>query len=408
MTAYLDKANLGYPQFSMDNRQLRAWIDKHKAEFRQRLKAFVEINTFTANHAGVDEGMALLDQLAAAYGLQSEPVNSRHRLLSRSSGSGKRILLISHMDTVFPPDGEFLHFEQLPDGFVRGPGVGDIKGGMLMGLWALRAIHLLANEFDLQMIVSADEEIGSQSIRDWYLGGHTGADYAIGLEPGFPQGDLSADVPLGVVYQRRGYGAFSFTIHGKAAHSGTASLGLNAIEATAHRITRIHELSQPQLGMSTNIGTIHGGISPNTVPGKVTGTVSFRFERKRDGELLRDQIKLILTESLLHNEAQDLYDKGTCTLEAFMPPMEHTAANQKMIDIVLEEAERLGHRVIPIVRGGGSDANWISASGIPAICGLGAPTHGLHTTEEMIYLPMVYERIALLTYTIYRLLQSDR
>jgi glutamate carboxypeptidase len=89
--------------------------------------------------------------------------------------------------------------------------------------------------------------------------------------------------------------------------------------------------------------------------------------------------------------------------EAFIPPMEKTETNMQMVDIVLEEAKRLGQPVVPIARGGGSDANYVSLSGVPSICGMGAPSQGIHTTSEKIYLPMMFERINLLASTIYRL-----
>ncbi|GAB4321011.1 MAG: M20 family metallopeptidase [Phototrophicales bacterium] len=386
---------------------LQPWIDERKQDIETLLKELVEINTYTANTAGVDRGMDTLSRVAQQMGFTVEAINGRHRLIRNAKAHGnKRVLLISHMDTVFPPDGDFLHYEVLEDGFVRGPGVGDIKGGLVMGLYAMLALKELYDDYDVQMIVSADEEKGSPTIRDWYMGGHVGANWAIGLEPGFPQGQLSATVPLGVVRQRRGYGAFLFKITGLASHSGTPHLGLNALEAAAQRIVRIHALNQWDKGISTNVGMLNGGISPNTVPGEVTGAVSFRYETLLDGENTRDAIEQILTATYLKNEEMGVVDQAEVTLDAFIPPMEHTPENQKLVDIVLQEAEKLGHHVVPIARGGGSDANFTSAAGTPSICGMGAPAHGIHTTEEMIHLPMMLNRINLLASTIYRLVSE--
>ncbi|MEQ8677589.1 MAG: M20/M25/M40 family metallo-hydrolase [Aggregatilineales bacterium] len=387
---------------------LHNWIDERKVQIEDTFKTFVELNTFTDNTQGVDQGMDMVSRMVSQWGFTVEVINARHRLIKAGNGTAKpRILLISHMDTVFPPEGDFLHYESLPDGYVRGPGVGDIKGGMLMGIWSMLAMQELMDDFDVQMAISANEEKGSPTIRDWYLGGHVGADYAIGLEPGFPQGELSPTVPLGVVYQRRGYGAINFTIHGKASHSGTAHLGLSAIAALAPRITKIHALSDDSRGISTNVGTIAGGISPNTVAGTVTGTASFRFERLADGEEIRDAIQEIITDKYVYNEGLDLWDSAEAVVDAFIPPMERTDSNQLMVDIVLKEAERLGQNVVPIARGGGSDANFVSATGTASICGMGAPTQGIHTDQETIYLPVMFERINLLTSTIYRLIEQN-
>jgi glutamate carboxypeptidase len=86
--------------------------------------------------------------------------------------------------------------------------------------------------------------------------------------------------------------------------------------------------------------------------------------------------------------------------------MEKSDVNQKLIDLVLQEAKRLGQNVVPIARGGGSDANHTSAAGTPSICGMGAPAQGIHTEQEMIYLPGLFDRIALLTSVLYRLVTN--
>ncbi len=385
--------------------ELGQWIDQQKAEIESTLKKFVNMNTFTANEAGVDAGMDELSKLAQSMGFTVEVINGRHRLIKAEQGGGKpRILLISHMDTVFPPDGDFLEYQPLEDGFVQGPGVGDIKGGMLMGLWAMKAMCELSDAFDVQMIVSANEEIGSPTIREWYMTENIGADYAIGLEPGFPQGELTPTVDLGVVYQRRGYGAIRFKVEAQASHSGTPELGLSAIEAMAQRITRLHELNEWDRGISVNVGMMKGGISPNTVAGEATATVSFRYERMEDGEETKAKIEAILQAQYISNDDIGVSDRVTeMVTEAFIPPMEQTESNMKMVEIVLEEAKRLGHNVVPIARGGGSDANFVSKSGAASICGMGAPAQGIHTTSEKIYLPMMFERIALLASTVYRL-----
>ena len=139
--------------------ELKPWVHARKPEIEAALKMFVEINTYTANTAGVDRGMDELSRLAEQMGFTVEAINGRHRLIKAAQNPGKpRILLISHMDTVFPPDGDFLHYEDLGDGFIRGPGVGDIKGGLVMGLWAMQAIRELCDAYDVQMIVSADED----------------------------------------------------------------------------------------------------------------------------------------------------------------------------------------------------------------------------------------------------------
>lgn len=388
----------------MELSQLNPWVEQEKQHIETVLRQLVDLNTFTANTDGVDAGMEMIKGLAEQYNLRTEMINERHLLVKAGTGQAKpRVLLVSHMDTVHPPESDFKAYHPLADGFVEGPGVGDIKGGLVIGFWAMLALQQLHDDIDVQMIISANEEIGSPTIRDWYMNGHIDADYAIGLEPGFPQGDLTPTVPLGVVYQRRGYGAIHFTIHGRKSHSGTPHLGLNALEASAQRITRLHQLSQPDQGYTVTVGMLEGGTAPNTVPGTATGTVSWRFERLEDGERLRDEISAILEAQYVHNAEFDQWDSADYDLRTFIPPMERSERNQKLVDIVLEEAERLQQNVVPIARGGGSDANFVSKSGTPAICGMGAPAQGIHTDQEKIYLPGLFDRVQLLASTLYRL-----
>lgn len=386
---------------------IRDWVGTQEAYIEAALQELVEINTYTANRVGVDDGMDAISTRAEDLGFIVQAIHGRHRLIKGGNGNGKpRILLVAHMDTVHPPDSGFSSYEPLPGGFVRGPGVGDIKGGLIIGLWSMIGLReMIGDNFDVQLIISADEEIGSPTIRDWYMKGHVGAQYAIGLEPGFPQGALTPDVPLGVVYQRRGYGVYSFSVYGVGAHSGTAHLGINAIEAAAQRIVKIHALGDEAQGTSTTVGMIHGGTAANTVPDCVEATASWRFERLADGELIRDAIKDIFDETVITNEGLGKFDHVEYSLDAFIPPMERSDENQKVIDIVLEESKRLGQNVVPIARGGGADTNWISRGGTPSICGMGAPSRDIHTEDETIYLPGLFDRVALLSSTLYRMMQ---
>lgn len=391
----------------MQLQDLAPWVDTRHAEMEDALKTLVTINTHTPNADGVDEGMDVLTRMAENMGFTVETVNARHRLIKSGNGTRPRIMLITHMDTVHPVDSGFTDYQPLEDGFVRGPGVGDIKGGTVIGLWAMKAISEMCHDYDLRMVVSADEERGSPTIREWYWNREAhGADYAIGLEPGFPQGELTPTVDLGVVYKRRGFAAISFTIKGKSAHSGEAHFGLSAIEAVAHKIVKLQALNDPSRGISVNVGMVNGGTAANTVPDQVTGVVSFRYERMADGDEIKSEVERILSEPVIHNDYINLSDSAEFNTDVFIPPMESTDQSQKLVDIVLEEAKSLEQPVVAIARGGGSDANHVSGSGVPSICGMGAPSQGIHTHKEKIYLPMLYERVKLLTRTIYRIINE--
>jgi glutamate carboxypeptidase len=164
-------------------------------------------------------------------------------------------------------------------------------------------------------------------------------------------------------------------------------------------------LNDTSKNISVTIGMANGGISPNTVAGEVRSTVSWRFERLADGQRIQGQIEEILERVYVVNEELGLQDSTEYVLDAFIPPMEKTDENMKVVDIVLGEAKRLGQNVVAIARGGGSDANFTSAAGTASICGMGAPADNIHTDNETIYFPGLLDRVELLTSSLYRLVK---
>ncbi|MFP4321923.1 MAG: M20/M25/M40 family metallo-hydrolase, partial [Anaerolineales bacterium] len=276
---------------------LSAWIEAQQDGFTARLAELVNLNTFTENIHGVDHAMDVFCRWAQDFGFAVEVINGRHRLIraSHRPAEATPILLIAHMDTVHPPEAGFLEYEPQADGFVRGPGVGDIKGGLLMGLWTQKALSEMGVPYDVSLVVSADEEKGSPTIQDWYLAGSNGAAYALGLEPGFPQGPLAMDTPMGVVRQRKGCGRIAFSLSGRAAHAGgDPQNGLSAIEAMAHRVLKIQALNDHNKGITTNVGVIQGGTAANTIPATASAEVDFRFLTQIDGEATRDTLTEII------------------------------------------------------------------------------------------------------------------
>ncbi len=385
----------------MEFSQLRLWIEHQQAEFLSLLQQLVEINTFTDNTEGVDCGMNVLCQAAEMMGLEIESVMGRHRLIKAGQGVGPRVLLISHMDTVHPPDGDFLHYEPQADGYVRGPGITDMKAGLLMGLWTLRAMQELSPVSDVQLIVSVDEEKGSPSLKEWYTSGTHGAAYGLGLEPSFPQGKFSPECVMGFVEQRKGCARVDFKVRGKASHAGGAwQDGINAIEAVSHRILAIQALTNLEQGVTTSVGLVHGGTAVNTIAEWCEAAVDYRFPTQQDGQATYEAIKAIVEKTYLHNA---VLNRGE-TLEhfsmgAYLAPMEKTN-NQDLVGVVMEHVNRLGLNMKPVSRGGGSDANHVSGGGVPSICGMGAPGEAIHTTNERIHVPMLWDSLELLISTV--------
>lgn len=390
--------------------EIGAWVAAHKPEFTQRLRDLVNQNSYTREHENVDACMAMLDSYAEEIGLTKEIIYDRHRRYTAGDGTGPRIVISTHIDTVHPPDSDLREYQELADGFVTGPGVGDMKGGLLMALYTLKAMPEMMENFDLHLTVGADEEIGSPSVREWYQSGALQADYCICMEPGFPQAALGAGQPYGVVYRRKGSATINFTIEGVASHSGGAyPRGLSAVKAMAHKIVDLYSINDFDKGVNINVGEVHGGEAHNTIAPEASAAVNLRYWTTEDGENAVERVREIVHQQHEYNAVLDRYEAvKDFNLSVFLPPMEANERNQYMVDVVLEEAERLGQHVVPIERGGGSDANWISGTGVPTICGMGAPAEGIHTHDEKIHLPTLFQRLELMIATTYRILSENQ
>jgi glutamate carboxypeptidase len=357
-------------------RALRA-VDGAASGLVATLRRWVEINSFTGNLEGVKRMGAQLEEDFAPLGMNVE----RHpgegvgdHLIWRTPAWGPGgVLLVGHHDTVFPP-GTFERFEEA-EGRVRGPGVLDMKGGLLVVLTALAALAE-AGALDgmrIAVVSVADEEIGSPTSRALIEDLARGARAGLVFEAG--------RVDDSVVTRRKGTGALTVTARGVAAHAGNAHAeGVNAIWALARLIDRMQRLTDYDRGVTVNVGTIKGGEAKNTVPPLAECRADFRFIRAPDGLELVAAVDRAAREIAADSKATVTITGGVSRL-----PLERTEASAALAALYAERAQRhgLGGGECPLV-GGGSDANTVSAIGVPAIDGLGPRGRGFHTPNEYI------------------------
>jgi glutamate carboxypeptidase len=361
------------------------------------LEGWVRTNSFTANIPGVDAVGERLAEAFAGLGLTLErrtgPGYGAHLCWRTAAweraggpgpdgGLGGRLVLVGHHDTVFPP-GTFEVFDRDGDR-LRGPGVLDMKGGLLVacaGLSALAQVGVLA-ELPLAVVSVADEEVGSPSSRPFLEDVARGAGAALVFEAG-RAGDR-------IVTRRKGTGKLFVTATGRAAHSGNQHAeGISAIRALARFIDAVEALTDYSRGVTVNVGTVSGGTSANTVPAHAECVVDFRFERTADGEVLA-------------RAAQDLareVEVGTgAVLDVQGGVRRHPLEpSDRSLDLyrryaACAAAAGLGHEECPPI-GGGSDANTVSAIGVPAIDGLGPRGRGFHTHEEYLEISSLQPKI---------------
>lgn len=301
-----------------------------------------------------------------------------------SSGSQEengQILILTHIDTVWPVGT----IQKMPfyvsGNKVFGPGVLDMKAGIAMVVFSLKTFHELniLPKKPVVVFINSTEEIGSESsyaiIRDLAKK----SSHVICLEPALPGGALKV--------QRKGRLVVRLNVQGKAAHAATPDRGVNAIEELLQQLRILKKLKTKELSM--NIGLISGGEKANVVPEEASATVDFRFWNTRQKEKITSCLK----------QLQPLYPaaKVSHVIESTTPPMEKTPASTSFLNLVRKIASDMNISLEAGKTGGGSDASIASAMGVPTLDGLGPDGEGIHAKNEHLILPSLIERTALLT-----------
>jgi glutamate carboxypeptidase len=354
------------------------WLADHAKAMEAELRELVEVNSFTDNVEGGRKVGAMLSRTFAIEGLEPNIIVSTryadHLVFSSHGDSSRKpIALIGHLDTVFPP-GTFEGYRRDGD-LARGPGVLDMKGGLVVVAYALRAIAEtvgLAAIPPVRLVIVADEEVGSPEGQGIIHQAIAGAGGALVFEAG-RKGDA-------IITRRKGTGSMTATAQGRAAHAGNGHReGKNAIWALARFIDRAQALTDYARGVTVNVGIVSGGTSKNTVPDRAEAQLDLRFETTRDGETLASELKKAALEHGI--EGVSIAVTGGVARQ----PLERTPASGKLCEAYAACAKEcgLGGEEAGLI-GGGSDASTSFAMGIASIDGLGPRGVGFHTKDEQI------------------------
>jgi glutamate carboxypeptidase len=363
--------------------QAAKWLRRQDKKMETALAELVRINSFTGNVEGGKEVGQMLAGLFTVDGFSPTCVPSKsgkyadHLVVASTwkSESKSPIALVGHLDTVFPP-GTFEGFRRDGD-LARGPGVLDMKGGLVVVAWALRALAEVGASTVLppvKVVVVSDEEIGSPEGRKVIAKAIRGATGALVFEAG-RKGDA-------IITRRKGTGAITLVATGKAAHAGNAHQeGVNAIWALAKVIDRLQGLTDYSRGLTVNVGKVVGGTTKNTVPDHAEAYCDLRFERRADAEGLMTELRRAAAEVSLAVPGSMVEVRGGVG----RMPLEKTAASARLMDAYGRHAlaSGLGAGDAGLI-GGGSDASTAAEMGIAAIDGLGPRGIGFHTPDEQI------------------------
>lgn len=353
-------------------------------DYLKDLESIVNINSYTKNKIGVDlvgqKMTSWLESLGFTLFTYKKENIGNHLLFSSSKKSGKKILLLGHNDTVFPPNS-FEGFSQ-DELWVYGPGVCDMKGGNIVALEALRNIFKQNNGiFNIDFLLVSDEETGSDDSKELTSSIATNYDYCFVFE--------AAGENLEVVSQRKGVGTFIITIEGLASHAGNHyDKGIDANLEASYKLQELVKLTNLELQTTVNVGKINGGIGANTISPKCELLLEIRYTTNEEKKRVLDSLNKITNTS---------YVKGSKSTLSGGIQRDVMQENQNQLDFVTLLENITNTKILTEKRGGVSDANIVASCGVTTLDGFGPFGDGDHTIKERALKSSFESRIELMT-----------
>ena len=371
-----------------DSQTTLSWCRKHLDEMCALLEEVVLINSHTANKAGVDAVGRVFRRELEAIGLKVDtmPEPDHGDLLIASSQAARdsgNLMLCGHMDTVFPADSSFNWF-RVQDGKCFGPGVADMKGGLVAALYALKLLaeEGLLHDIALKFLLNSDEETGSPVSGPLIRELATQSSAALVFECGGDKGQ--------VVTGRKGKLGLRLEVTGQAGHAGyPGAIKASALLELAHKIIALEDLNGLTPGLTLNVGRAQGGSAPNVIAERAEALIDIRLPDAESETELNEEIERIVSAVQV---------RGTSSVispTSGRPAMEASQANLDLFARLKPIAAGLGIELDHEYRGGVSDANYIAAQKTPVLDGLGPVGGNDHSELEFINQHSLAERAAL-------------
>lgn len=372
---------------------LRAGISADLSEYFASLERLVNIDCGSYTPDGVNEvgrwTGEFLAELGAAVEYRPDPDGRLgDTVVATFNGhpGGPRVMLIGHLDTVFDPGTAESRPFRMEDGIAHGPGVTDMKSGLLAGLFAIKALIAVRGGLPFERLVfvaNPDEEIGSPSSTPHIRAIAAEIDVALVLECARANGDI--------VSSRKGILDMRLHVQGRAAHAGVEpEKGRSAILEAARIVTDLHELNGRWPGVTVNVGVIRGGTRPNVVPEGCTLEVDVRATSREALETVEAALRRLA-------EATEV-EETTVEFETLARwwPMEKLERSGRLIEHAQAVAVALGFEVHDAATGGASDANTTSGMGVPSLDGLGPIGGNDHSPAEYLDVDSIVPRTTML------------
>lgn len=368
-------------------KDLLDYATAHAGDAMETLRTMVEMESFSADKPSIDKLSAYIKGRLEALDATVEVVPQREagdHLLAEWGEGEEQILILCHMDTVWPTGTlQDMPF-RIQDGLVSGPGVLDMKAGIAINLHALEALKTLglSPQRRVRMVFNSDEEVGSTSSRALIEEEAGKSAHVFVLEPA---AGSSGALKIG----RKGVGMFQLKVTGRAAHAGNEpEKGISAVEELAHQIIHLHSFTDLEIGTTVNVGVMSGGAVRNQIAPFAEGLVDPRVATMSEADRVTEEI-LALKPSLPGASLE--ITGGMNRL-----PMEKTPATARLLETARSLAGPLGIELTEAHVGGGSDAQFASAMGVAVLDGLGGVGEGPHAVHEHIIAAELPRRVGLL------------
>jgi glutamate carboxypeptidase len=366
-----------------DPRALDGWLTEQEPAMLALLERLVNIDSGSYDPAGVTAVAEALAAFLERQGVGCEWLRqeaSGHILRARVDGPGEApVLLMGHCDTVFPKGEAARRPFRIEAGRAFGPGVSDMKAGLVMNAFVLAAFRALGAPCPLAGLFTSDEEIGSPVSRPVIEATARGCRAVLNAEPGRPSGNVCTGRKGGVFLRA--------TVRGRAAHSGGAfAEGRSAILALAHKTVALMGLTDLAAGITVNVGLVGGGQSVNTVAPEAWGEIDLRYVKGPDRDRMLAAIEAIVRRTDVPDTAAELAIKGE-----FLP-LEPTPASTRLFETYRQAARAVGLAVEGEFSGGCADSGFTAALGVPTLCSTGPVGGKGHTPEEYMEVPTLVPR----------------
>lgn len=376
---------------------LKEAIYAREQEMLQLLERLVNQDSGSKYKKGVDAVGHMLRQKYEKLGfivdVVQEDIVGNHLIIRHKETVRPSIVIVAHMDTVFPEGTAKERPFEIKGSRAYGPGVIDMKASQVALLTALSALIEIGDVEtyrNVHIVLNSDEEIGSHKSKIVIENVALGKDYALIMEPARANGAL--------VSARRGGGTYTLRVYGKAAHSGIAPQdGISAIEEICYKIIELQKLNRYEDGVNVNVGLISGGEAANVVSPYAEALIDVRITEPQQGAEIDEAIRKVCAKPFIEGTNIELVGG----INRY--PVIKNDKTEALLSHIRHVGTEIGLPIADVATGGGSDASFTSSVHVATIDGLGPVGGGAHSIDEYLEWPTLVERTYLLAKVLQRL-----